>query len=157
MQCLIDMELRKDVWDVRTFFSFGLLATHTELRVVNYTACAHNKCTYIFCVSFAHKCSFTVIRCHCLLKLRFGIQKFSVILSSSRKCYVIYRRVCSEKCLLGLARMNGSCAHISVIYLGVLVTLQAYSKACSSRGTLTARWIWANAESRVALRISYSV
>jgi hypothetical protein len=94
------------------FFSFGLLATHTELMVVNYTAYAHNKCAYIFCVSFAHKCSFTVIRCHCLLKLHFGIQKFSVILSSSRTSYVICRRVCSEKYLLGLARMIGSCAHV---------------------------------------------
>lgn len=137
-------------------FFFRFTGDTHRAEVVYYTACAHNKCTYIFCFSFAYNCSFTVIRCHCLLKLRFGIQKFSVILSS-RKSYVIYRRVCSEKCRLGLARMIGSCAHISVIYRAVLVTLQAYSKACSSRGTQTARWIWANAELRVALRVSYSV
>jgi len=52
VQFLIDIELRKDVLDVLTFFSFGLLATHTELRVVNYTTYAHNKLpTYFASVS----------------------------------------------------------------------------------------------------------
>ena len=138
------------------YFFLAVYWRHTELRVVNYTAYAHNKCTYIFCRSFAYKYSFTVIRCHYLLKLRFGIQKFSVILSS-RKSNVIYWRVCSEKCLVGLVRIIGSCAHISVIYRAVPFTLQAYSKACRSPGTRTARRIWANVELRVALRVSYSV
>jgi hypothetical protein len=138
-------------------FFLAVYWRHAELRVVNFTACAHNKCTYILCVSSAYKCSFAVIRCHYLLKLRFGIKKFSVMLSSSRKSNVIYWRVCSEKCLVGLVCMIGSCAHISVIYRAVPFILQAYSKACSSPGTRTARWIWANVEMRVALRVSYSV